>query len=170
MKLIRDFKITSDEFYDYLEEKLLQDIQQTTGKKVKAKEIKKGFRYDKKDAYTTITINDYKRHEIYSATVKSRTDFITITYQTKETKEGLQITFEEYVDSYDSVRDKKNIVSRTFHDWISFGRMSNTLYGIRNDIVNKKEGISPVNQKQMESFKGLRKTLEKKLNEKGQED
>ncbi len=48
--------------------------------------------------------------------------------------------------------------------------MSNTLYGIRNDIVNKKEGISPVNQKQMESFKGLRKTLEKKLNEKGQED
>ena len=107
MKLIRNFKITSDEFYDYLEEKLLQDIQQTTGKKVKAKEIKKGFRYDKKDAYTTITINDYKRHEIYSATVKSRTDFITITYQTKETKEGLQITFEEYVDSYDSVRDKK---------------------------------------------------------------
>ena len=40
MKLIRNFKITSDEFYDYLEEKLLQDIQQTTGKKVKAKEIK----------------------------------------------------------------------------------------------------------------------------------
>ena len=44
-----------------------------------------------------------------------------------------------------------------------FGRMSNTLYGIRNDIVNKKEGISPVNQKQMESIQRITKNIRKKI-------
>lgn len=165
MKLIRTFQITSDEFYDYLEEQLLLDIQNTTNRKVSAKELKKGFRYEKKQANTVITINEYSRGASYSTTAKSRTDFITVTYRTKETKEGLTIEFEEYLDSYDKVRDKKNPISRGFHDWINFGRMSNTLYGIRNEILNRREGIQTKKFQQPDTMKGLRKKLEKKLND-----
>lgn len=165
MKLIRTFELTSEEFYDYLEEQLLQDIQKTTNRKVKASDLKKGFTYQKEQAHTTITIEEYQRNACYSTTAKSRTDFITVTYQTKETKEGLEITFEEYLSSYDSVRDKKNPISRGFHDWITFGRMSNTLYGIRTEILNRREGIKTQKLQQPEPMKGLRKKLEQKLNE-----
>ena len=41
MKLTRTFNITSDEFYDYLEEQLLDSIQKTTQKKVEKSAIKK---------------------------------------------------------------------------------------------------------------------------------
>ena len=166
MKLIRTFQITNDEFYDYLEEQLLADISSTTNQNVKVKDLKKGFSYEKKQASTVITINDYKRNEVYSTTAKSRTDFITVTYRTKETKEGLEIIFEEYLHSYDSIRDKKNPISRGFHEWMTFGRMSHTLYGIRNDIINKREGIQTKKPQQPEPMKGLRKKLEKKLDEK----
>lgn len=165
MKLIRTFGITSDEFYDYLEEQLLQDIQSTTNRNVTVKDLRKGFRYEKEQADTTITIEEYVRGEVYSTTAKSKTDFITVTYRTKETKEGLEILFEEYLHSYDSVRDQKNAVSRGFHDWINFGRMSNTLYGIRTEILNRREGIETKKVQRPDTMKGLRKKLEKKLNE-----
>lgn len=165
MKLIRTFQITADEFYDFLEEQLLLDIEKTINRAVTAKELKKGFRYEKKQANTVITIEEYKRNEVYSTTAKSRTDFITVTYRTKDTKEGLEITFEEYLSSYDSIRDKKNPLSRGLHDWITFGRMSRTLYDMRSDILNRREGIKTKKPQQPEVMKGLRKKLEKKLNE-----
>ena len=37
MKLIRTFEITSDEFYDYLEAQLLEEISKTTKKECKEK-------------------------------------------------------------------------------------------------------------------------------------
>lgn len=165
MKLIRTFQISSDEFYDYLEEQLLLDIQRTTNRNVTAADLKTGFRYDKEHAYTAITISLYTRGSIYSTTAKSKTDFITVTYRTEETKEGLKIEFEEYLRSYDSQRDKKSRISRGFHDWITFGRMSNTLYGIRNEILNKRNGIKINKNQPSQSMNWLRKKLEKKWNE-----
>lgn len=165
MKLIRTFKITSQEFYDYLENQLLEDIHKTTNKRISRKDIHKGFSYEKKAARSKITINDYQRNKLYSVTVRSNTDYISVSYKTNETKEGLEIVFEQFVSGYDDVREKKNFLSRTLHDWISFGRMSNTLYGIRNEILNIREGIVQKPIKQNEPFKRLRKSLEKKLEE-----
>lgn len=50
MKLIRTFEITSDEFYDYLEAQLLEEISKTTKKNVKKSVIKSGYSYENKDA------------------------------------------------------------------------------------------------------------------------
>ncbi|MDO4664290.1 MAG: DUF3284 domain-containing protein [Erysipelotrichaceae bacterium] len=111
MKLIRTFNITEDEFYDYLEQQLCEDIHKTTHKKFSPKQLKKGFTYEKKGVRTKIIINDYVRGSIYSTTAKSFTDYIKVTYTTKQTEEGLEIVFEEYVSSYDDVRDQKNVLS-----------------------------------------------------------
>ena len=43
MKLIRTFEITTDEFYDYLEAQLLEEISKTTKKNVKKSVIKSGY-------------------------------------------------------------------------------------------------------------------------------
>lgn len=165
MKLIRTFAITSKEFYDYLEQQLIEDIQNTTHRKIKLKDIKKGFSYEKKQAHSKIEILDYKRNEIYAIRVSSLTDHIDVTYQTYEDGEGLHITFEQLVDSYESTKDKKNPISKFFHEWISFGRMSNTLYDMRSAIINIRENKVQPKLQQPEPLKGLRKKLEQKYNE-----
>ena len=45
MKLIRTFEITSDEFYDYLEAQLLEEISKTTKKNVRVflKQVRKNL-------------------------------------------------------------------------------------------------------------------------------
>lgn len=162
MKLIRTFAITSEEFYDYLEETLLKDIQKTTKRKLTKKVIHSGYVYENKPAMCKITINKYERGHIYQSTVKSRTDFVRITYETKETPEGLEISFEQFVSGIDDKMDQRNFLSKQFHSWISFGRMSRTLYDMRNDIINKRNGIQPVKNIQQERYTMLKKVINKK--------
>ena len=164
MKLIRTFEITEDEFYDYLEKNLCEDIHRTTNKKVSPKQIKKGFTYEKKELRTKIIINDYVRGSIYSTTARSLTDYVTVTYTTKQTEEGLEIIFEQFMSGYDDVRDQKNFLSRTWHDWVTFGRMSQTLYGIQDEIIALREGRAPVKPMQpIEPLKGIRKKLNRNM-------
>lgn len=61
MKLIRTFEITADEFYDYLEAQLLEEISKTTKKNVKKSVIKSGYSYENKDARSKIMIDQYVR-------------------------------------------------------------------------------------------------------------
>lgn len=165
MKLIRTFEITSDEFYDYLENQLLEEIQKTTKKKINKRVIKKGYFYENKTAKCKITIDEYKRGSVYQATVHSQTSFVRITYHTQETKEGLQIEFEQFVSGQDDELDKKNFVSRQFHNWITFGRMSHTLYDMRTDILNKREGIETPKMPQQQQHEKLKSFLQKKYGE-----
>lgn len=162
MKLIRTFEITSDEFYDHLEETLLQDIQKTTKRKLNKKVIHSGYVYENRTAQCKITIDQYERGHIYQSTVRSRTDFVRITYKTKETENGLEITFDQFVSGIDDKMDQRNFLSRQFHSWISFGRMSRTLYDMRNDIINKRNGIQPAKNIQAEHYTLLKKVLNKK--------
>lgn len=163
MKLIRTFAITADEFYDYLEQQLCADIQKASGRAVKAKDLKKGFCYHKKEARTKITIDEYERNKIYATTARCNTDYVKVVYQTQEKENGLEIVFEQFVSGYDDVRESKNRVVRFFYDWINFGRMSNTLYDMRQAILNKREGIEPKKLQPPKPLTGLSRVIEKKL-------
>ncbi len=67
------------------------------------------------------------------------------------------------MSGYDDVRDQKNFLSRTWHDWVTFGRMSQTLYGIQDEIIALREGRAPVKPMQpIEPLKGIRKKIEQK--------
>lgn len=162
MKLIRTFEITSDEFYDYLEDTLLEDIQKTTKRKITKKVIHTGYVYDNPMAQCKITIDRYERGHFYQSTAHTKTDFIRVSYETEETPEGLKITFEQFVSGVDDEMDKKNFLSRQFHSWISFGRMSRTLYDMRTDILNKRNGIKPVKNIQEERYTMLKKVMKRK--------
>ena len=70
MKLIRTFEITTDEFYDYLEAQLLEEISKTTKKNVKKSVIKSGYSYENKDARSKIVIDKYVRGKIYQSAVR----------------------------------------------------------------------------------------------------
>lgn len=164
MKLIRTFNITTEEFYNYLEDQLLRDIQKNTKRKVTKKDIHSGYQYENKDANCKITIDTYTRGSTYISTVKSQTSYIRVSYHTQETKDGLQIEFEQFVSDQDDRIQQMNFFARQLHNWVSFGRMSHTLYDMRNAIINKREGIETVNFQQPERHKLLRSFLQKKLN------
>ena len=166
MKLTRTFNITSDEFYDYLEEQVLNNIQKSSKRKVEKSAIKKGLTYDSKPAQCKVTIDEYKRGSVYQSTMRSMTSFICVTYHTEETKDGLKIDFEQFVSGHDDELDHKNFIVRSFYQWISFGRMSRTLYDMRNDILNKREGIQTFRMPQPERHKALRSFLQKKFGDK----
>ena len=165
MKLIRTFDITSDEFYDYLEEKLLESMQKSTGRKVSRKVIRKGYCFEDRKTHIKVTIDAYQRGTDYEKPMHSMTSFVRVRYHTEETKEGLKVEFEQFVSGTDDRLDKMNFFSRQWHSWISFGRMSRTLYDMVNEITNRRNGIKTTNPKQPEPFRLLRKHLEKKYSE-----
>lgn len=165
MKLIRTFAITSDEFWDYVEDGIVEEISKTTKKPFKKKNLVSGYRYENLDYKTKISIDKFEKGKIYQSTVRSLTDYIRVTYETEETKEGLKITFEEVTGDYDDHIDEKNKAYRTLHDWTTFGRMSNTLYDMRTAIINKRTGFKPktFESVQDQRYGILRKYISKKL-------
>lgn len=143
MKITRQLQITQNEFYDYLEKELLDDIQQCTKKNYTQKDIKKGMKYSKyiQDAHARvdITIQKYKRGEIYETKIKTFSDSIIISYHTSQNENGLTIVFQEHIHSFES--QKRNLINKTFHEIVYLRRMNETLYDIETQIIKQRQGI-----------------------------
>lgn len=61
---------------------------------------------------------------------------------------------------------KKNVLYRTLHNWITFGRMSHVLYDMRDDIIKIRNGEKLQKSSiQPETHKRLKKFLTKKFEE-----
>jgi hypothetical protein len=167
MKLTRIFKINENDFYDFLEKDLLSNIYQCTNKELSIKDIKKGLKYTKygDDAYTRIDVSilDYERGKFYKSKIKSMADTITISFQTKIVNDGLEIIFNQHIESFEN--KKHNKLMRMFSEAVYYGRMTDTLYDIQKKIINNKNGIiEPVFNEPLE-HKYLKKLFSKKTNE-----
>lgn len=140
MKIIRTIKVTETQFYDYLEQQLLDDIQNSSKKQITISDIKKGLKYTKEDKdsklITEISIQQYVREECYRFKVTYMSDSTTIEYRTKSTDEGLQITMSQRIQSFEEKSHNK--ISRAFHEAIYLSRMSHTIYDIEKNILNIK--------------------------------
>lgn len=163
MKLTRILKITEKEFYDHLENDLLSNIGQCSDKKLSAKDIKKGLKYEKyaEDALTSIvtSILDYKRGSFYKSETKSIVDTITISLETEIVDDGLKVIFNQYIESFE--KKKHNKFMRLFSEAVYYGRMTDTLYDIQKKIINKRDGVKePTPPKPLE-HKYLKKLFSK---------
>lgn len=164
MKITRLLKITEKEFYDYLEEELLLDIEKCTHKQLQSKDIKKGMKYSKftqdVNARADIIIQKYQRGEIYQNKIKTLSDSIIITYQTKVTHEGLKVVFKEHIQSYES--QKHHYLGKIFYELVYLRRMNETLYNIEKHIINKRNGIEIKEHKAMSKPHLICKTIKNK--------
>ncbi|MDD3027834.1 MAG: DUF3284 domain-containing protein [Erysipelotrichaceae bacterium] len=163
MKLIRTFAFTSDEFYDFLESDLLANAAKCTSRPLCVNDIKKGFKYSKHDsnAHTRIdvTILDYQRHLHYKSKIKSIGDTITIEYETRNCEQGLEITFNQHFESFESTSHNKFM--ELFSQAVYLGRMTDTLYDIERKIVKRREGIFDIPEVSPVEHKWLRKLVSK---------
>lgn len=135
MKLVRTLKITSDEFYNYLETKLKEDILKQAKKKVS--KIEKGVHYSihANDNYARIDfkILNYERGKCYELQMKSYTDETVVRYDTREVDDGLEVIFEQTIKSE---KDKKrNTITKKFAETMYLSQMSRTIYDIEANIV-----------------------------------
>lgn len=140
MKIIRTIKVTETQFYDYLEQQLLDDIKNSSKKQITISDIKKGLKYTKEDKdsklITEISIQQYVRGECYRFKVTYMSDSTTIEYRTKSTDEGLQISMSQRIQSFEEKSHNK--ISRAFHEAIYLSRMGNAIYDIEKSILNIK--------------------------------
>ena len=137
MKIIRTIKITNEQFYDYLEQQLLNDFQCINKKPISVKDIQKGLHYKKEDPQsklvTEIHILKYIRGECYRFKVTYMSDSTTIEYRTQPVDNGLQITMTQHIQSFEEKRHHK--FSRHFHEAIYLSRMTQAIYDIESSIL-----------------------------------
>lgn len=141
MKLTRTLEVTEKEFYDYLEQDLIEKIFKTTGKQIKPAAIKKGLKYTLRpeDPMTRInvTIKSYERNQHYHAIIESYSETIVLRYETQRVPQGLDVTLTQSIESFES--QKHNKLMQMFSEAVYLGRMTDMLYDIQSKIVKNRE-------------------------------
>ncbi len=95
--------VSARQFFDYIEDSLLNDIETHTGKKVPITKISRGYRYNKKSVQRggkgegiTVRISQFKPPLDYQATFSTEIDRVTITYHFEELgEEECEVTYSE---------------------------------------------------------------------------
>ncbi|MCI1891604.1 MAG: DUF3284 domain-containing protein [Schleiferilactobacillus harbinensis] len=140
MKIIRTLDVTSTEFFDYLEDRVLNDVLENTGNRLNHSSVKGGLTYTKhyQKAKTDVVfkIDQYIRGEKYQLTSRSVADTVTVTYLTEPEEEKTKVTLIEDIDSYQP--DQHNRILGWFSQALMLGRMSSTLLDMETDIIKNR--------------------------------
>lgn len=102
--ITKQFDFKAEDFFDYLDKQLIQSIKKARGDQLPIKLIS-GIRYKQGDIDTVIT--NYQRGEKYAAEFKNMKMDVTISYVTKNVKDGVEITFTEDIKNYDPATHSK---------------------------------------------------------------
>ena len=136
MKIIRELQVTSDEFYDFLENEFLNQINQADNQTTKIDRLKKGLRYSKlsDNVYTKTDyeILDYRRHETYVIQISSHSEKTITSYKTKPCAKGLEVTLEQEQNKL--TKNSKSKLIKWMGELLYFGRLSENLYKIQGEI------------------------------------
>lgn len=136
MKIIRELQVTSDEFYDFLENEFLNQINQADNQTKKIDRLKKGLRYSKlsDNVYTKTDyeILDYHRHETYVIQISSHSEKTITSYKTKPCAKGLEVTLEQEQNKL--TKNSKSKLIKWMGELLYFGRLSENLYKIQGEI------------------------------------
>ena len=136
MKIIRELQVTSDEFYDFLENEFLNQINQADNQTKKIDRLKKGLRYSKLSdniyTKTDYEILDYHRHETYVIQISSHSEKTITSYKTKPCAKGLEVTLEQEQNKL--TKNSKSKLIKWMGELLYFGRLSENLYKIQGEI------------------------------------
>ena len=103
MAIKEKLDVSAQQFFDYIQDSLLSDIETHTGKKVPISKISRGYRYNKKSVQRggkgegiTVRISKWKPPLEYQATFSTPIDRVTITYSFVELgEEECELTYSE---------------------------------------------------------------------------
>ena len=144
MKLIRTWDISSHVFYDYLEKKVAAEIRQNTGRTIRPADFS-GFKYRKKGgeggADTNITIDAYRRGELYKVTARSLQETITNTFTTREKDGKLEVTMTAVISAYEAKKATMSVWKRRFYSFAWHSRMARVLGSMYEELLRQEKEI-----------------------------
>lgn len=104
--------VTAEEFFDTLAQSIAFDISESTGKKVKAKNLKRGLSYTKKFGKrktAKVTITKFERPYHYQAKFESVGGTNFIAYEIEELSDGIGISYSEKVEKFNGKEGGKGL-------------------------------------------------------------
>lgn len=138
MKIIRDLKVTEDEFFDYLEDAFCRELEQASGKHVHCSQLKPGFTYVSKDKAssirTTVEVVAYERGKHYETLTTSPSDTTRIYYEVEPSEKPgcIHVVFCQETDSFER---RRRTPLKVFSEAVYLGRMAESLFNIQDTLI-----------------------------------
>lgn len=166
MKLERDFELSSDDLFDYIEESFIKSVEDTTSKKIKPKDMKPGFKYTRTDSSTKktiVTLKNYVRGSIYCVRSEDNLMWAETSYTVTDTDKGIHVIAE--LNSSDMEKSNKELkgFKKKFYDFVFMSRLSRSLYNMTSEVTRRVNGL--VETKAPLGYEGS-KHIAKKINDK----
>ncbi len=142
MKITRKLTITSDEFFDYLENQLLKIANENLEDQeaYTNSDIQEGFQIiqstNTEVNKVELFINKYIRGSEYAATATSLTDSYSMSYQVKPVSDGIEVVYEQI--NLTNPSPAKSGFFAKFGEALYLSRMSNSLYDVQNAIIKSR--------------------------------
>lgn len=102
MEINEKLYVSADAFFDKLAESVAYDISSATGKKVRPKQVSKGYSYTKKlknkvgrKGGVKVTITDFEAPKIYAAKFETNQGVNFISYKIEPMDNGIGVTYSE---------------------------------------------------------------------------
>lgn len=142
MKVTRNLEISGRDFFETVFQNLAQEIRSYSGSEADIADFKTGYRYIHHPEDPALKISfeivEYQEDALYKAVRTDASGTIAITYELAPTETGITVGFTYENSAYSA---KKRGIFSAFSDALFLGRMTDTLYGIQRDVINKREGF-----------------------------
>lgn len=169
MKIIRNLKITADEFFEHVEEGMLMRIAHATGEETYDPSIlTAGYRFVEHadDPYhrSETEIVAYEPGVRYEARTVTPGDDVTMSYEVEPAKkgDGITVTYRQEMASFNA---RKGGFMKGFSEAVFLGRMGEALYKIQDAVLDRREGVERSVPGQQQDHK-IARHLIKKISEK----
>ncbi|NBI07205.1 DUF3284 domain-containing protein [Senegalia massiliensis] len=147
MEVNLDLDVNKEEFFEFIYESIIKDIEESTGKKLSKEDIIQSYKYDKnlknklgRAGNVEVTILEFVPYKKYVAEFKSNQGKNIISYEINNlNNEKINVTyFEDYI-APDKLKDWNFKLMNFFYKKKSMKRAESILKNIERYIKNKKE-------------------------------
>ncbi|MBS4535457.1 DUF3284 domain-containing protein [Clostridium sp. D2Q-14] len=146
MQVSLDLDVTKEEFFEFINDSLLQDIKTSTNREVSKEDIKKGYTYEKelknklgRAGDVEVNILEFEPCKEYIAEFKSNQGTNRISYNIKNLNdEKINVTYSESYIASDKLKDWNFKLMNLFYKKKSISRAESILKNIERYIKNKK--------------------------------
>lgn len=146
MEVNEKLYVKADEFFAKMAESIAYDISESTGKKVRAKNITKGYTYTKKlknkmgrKGDVKVTITDYEAPRIYAAKFDSSNGINYLSYEVEDLGDCIGVTYSESFEGATKMKSLNYKFMSFFYNRGSKKKARRLLRAMEQYINNEKE-------------------------------
>lgn len=146
MEVNEKLYVRADEFFAKMADSVAYDISESTGKKVRAKNINKGYTYTKKlknklgrKGDVKVTITDFEAPRIYAAKFESTNGINYLSYEIEDLGDSIGVTYSESFEGATKMKSLNYKFMSFFYNRGSKKKARRLLRAMEQYINNEKE-------------------------------